>query len=142
MSTMNFQCVSTLTLTAGENLATDLYTILTRDASGRVVKTTAATDVPVGVLAMNTNQAQGKPGDSTDSGVLVAQLQGVVMVKCGGAIAAGNLVQAGAAGVAVDAGGSGLADLGVGEFAIGVALEAGVTNQVIPVLAMLVASNS
>lgn len=142
MTSGTFQCVSTLTLTAGEDLSSDIYAIMTRDASGRVVKASAATDLPVGVLAMNTNQSQTTTGDSTDSGVLVAQLQGVVQVKCGGAVAAGNLVQAGAGGSAVDAGGAGLADLGLNEFAVGYALESGVANQVISVQAMLVASNS
>lgn len=136
------QAVNSLTLVAGENLATDIYKILTRNASGQVVKATAATQIPVGISAMNTNQAQGVAGDSTGNGVTVAQLQGVVLVECAGTIVVGNLVQAGAGGLAVDAGGAGLADLGANEFAIGYAIEAGVIGQIIEVQAMLVASNS
>ena len=85
----NYQAVKVISLPAGEDLTGDYAEIVKLDASGEVVKvTTPATDITVGVLS------ESAPSSATGQGVAVALIGGggVLKVKAGAAIVAGNLL--------------------------------------------------
>lgn len=132
-----YENVKVVNLVAGENLDGDLYEALTIDSDGRVVKTTAATNVIVGVLAED-------PGRTTVDGVdtvPVALLQGIILVKAGASFNAGTIVVshgATTAGTVTAVANTGA--LAADQMGIGIALEAGAAGKIIRVLAMPIAA--
>ena len=122
-----------VTLIAGEDLRGDIAEALKIDAQGRVIKTTAATDVIIGTLAADT------PGDSTGKGVPVAVIGGgVFKMKAGAAITAGQLVVPSATAGRV-AGAADIAALTANQMAVGVALEAASEGDIFSVLVQSIA---
>ena len=84
----NYQAVKVVSLPAGEDLTGDFAEIVKLNASGQVVKVTAVTDVTIGVLS------ESAPSSDTGQGVPVALIGGggILKVKAGGAITAGQLI--------------------------------------------------
>ena len=84
----SYQAIKVVTLPAGEDLTGDYAEIVKINATGQVVKVTAVTDVTVGVLA------ESAPSSATGQGVSVALIAagGVLKMKAGAVIAAGNLI--------------------------------------------------
>ena len=137
------QAGKAVNMIAGEDLNGDLYEALTVNASGQVVKVTAATDVIVGFLAED-------PGRTTAAGtdtvpVAIVGGGGVLNAKAGAAITAGQIVVShGATTVGTVAGVTGLAGLAADIMGAGIALEAATAaGDIIAVLAMpLAGANS
>ena len=128
-----YQSCKVVSLPAGEDLTGDFAEALTVNSSGQVIKTTAATNHIVGALAEN-------PAVST-TGVAVPVAiiggGGILKIKAGGAIAAGQLVVPSATAGRVD----GVPDIGSladDQMAIGVALENAADGDIFSVLAQTI----
>ena len=131
----SYQSCKVVSLPAGEDLTGDFAEALTVNSSGQVIKTTAATNHIVGALAEN-------PAVST-TGVAVPVAiiggGGILKIKAGGAITAGQLVVPSATAGRVD----GVADIGSladDQMAIGVALEDAADGDIFSVLAQTIAA--
>ena len=132
-----YECAKTVTLTAGADLRNAIYEALTVDASGQVVQASATTAHVIGALA-------GNPIGSSDTTGMAVQVAvvgggGVLKIKAGGAITAGQLVVPSATAGRV----SGVADIGSlaeDQMAIGVALEDAADGDVFSVLAQTIAA--
>ena len=131
----SYQSCKVVSLPAGEDLTGDFAEALTVNSSGQVIKTTAATNHIVGALAEN-------PAVST-TGVAVPVAiiggGGILKIKAGGAITAGQLVVPSATAGRVD----GVADIGSladDQMAIGVALENAADGDIFSVLAQTIAA--
>lgn len=129
------QANKVVNLIAGEDLRSDLYEVLAiEDDSdvGKVVKATALNQVIVGVLAENPNADASTDGET----VAVTLLEGVIKVKAGATITAGDLVvvDTGTAG-RVASGGATVGALAADSFSIGVALQSAVDGDIFEVLA-------
>lgn len=120
------QC-TVVNLPAGEDLNGDVYEALKLNSSGRVVKTTAVTDVIVGFLAMD-------PGRTIAAGdevaVAVVGGGGVGLAKAGTAITAGQVIVPDATAGRVAGEAAGVAT----HYPCGVALEAAADGAVFRVL--------
>ncbi len=130
--------VITISMIAGEDLRGDQFEILQVEddgGDGRVIKATAVANTVIGVLNNEPDAAATTDG----SVVSVALLSGIVKVKSGGTVTAGDLVVpdtttgrvvtvANAAALAADS------------MAIGVALETAADGQIFPMLAMPIAA--
>ena len=132
------QSTVAVNLIAGEDLRGDVFELLyIEDDSdvGKVIKTTAVAQTPIGVLAENPNADQTSDGET----VPVILLQGVVPVKAGGTVTAGDiLVPDTTAGRVIGVTGVGsLADNSMG---IGIALVSAVDGDIFEMLAMTVAA--
>lgn len=132
------QNTTAVTLIAGEDLRGDLYEILQieNDSNvGKVIKATAVTNTIIGVLA-----EEPQPDITTDGiGVPVILLSGVVPMKAGASITAGQLIVADATAGRV----AGVANVGAladDSMAIGVALESAADGEIFKVLAMPIAA--
>ena len=130
----NYQSCRTVTLPAGEDLRGDYAEALTINASGQVVKTTAATSVIVGALAE-------EPSVSTTGvavPVAIVGAGGVLKMKAGSAVTAGQLVVPDAEAGRV-AGVADISSLAADQMAVGVALEAAADGDIFSVLAQTIA---
>ena len=130
-----FESTKAVNLIAGESLSGDIYEVLAveNDAGvGKVVKATATNQAIVGVLAESVDATTGADGET----VPVVLLQGVVWMKAGGNITAGDLliVDTGAPGRVVS-GGANVGALAADVFSPGIALESAVDGDIFPVLA-------
>lgn len=113
----------------------DFGKVVTMDSAARtVVLAAAATETPVGILG----SAPAALGDV----VPIIPLNGAIgKVKCGGAVAVGDLLVAAADGEVVD-GGANVGALAADVVAVGIALEAGVDQQIIEAQLMLITSST
>lgn len=132
------QATRSVNLIAGEDLRGDLYEILQIENDGgvgKVVKATAVANTVIGILA------EDPRADVTTDGlsVPVALLEGVVKVKAGATITAGQLIVPDATAGRV-AGVTGAAALAADSMAIGIALESAVDGDIFRVLAMSIAA--
>jgi len=132
------QSTKAVSLTAGEDLRGDLFEILTIENDsdvGKVIKATAVTDTVIGILAEEPNP------DATSDGVAVTVmlLDGIVPMKAGAAITAGQLIVPDATAGRV-AGVTGVGALAADSMAIGVALESAADGDIFKVLAMPIAA--
>lgn len=135
---MSYESTTAVNLIAGEDLRGDVFELLKfeNDAGvAKVVKTTAVTDTAIGVLGENPRS------DATTDGqtVPVVLLGGVVMMKAGAAITAGNLVIPHTTAGTV----SGVANSGalpVDCMAVGVALRTAAVGDIFDVLALPIAA--
>ncbi len=121
-------------LPAGEDLTGDVAEALTVNASGQVVKISAATDVIVGALAEEPSAATV----GTNVKVTLVGGGGKLEMKAGAAITTGNLIVASATSGRV-AGVADIAALAANQMAVGIALEAATAGDVFEVLAMTIA---
>jgi hypothetical protein len=133
-----YESAKAVNLIAGEDLRGDVYQLLyIEDDSdvGKVVKTTAVTQTPVGILGENPN------GESSTDGVTVpvVLLQGVVKIMAGGAVTAGDLIVPDATpGLVI--GVTGVGALAADSMAIGVALTSAADGDIFSMLAMPIAA--
>lgn len=131
-----YENVTTVSLIAGEDLRGDLGSLLHIEndgGTGKVIKTTLATQAPVGVLAENPFANLDTDGTS----VPVTILNSVVKMVAGGSITAGQLIVAdtGVAGRVL--GIANIAAIPAGGAAVGTALESAVDGDVFKVLAQI-----
>lgn len=132
------QSTKAVNLIAGEDLRGDLYELLyvEDDADvGKVIKTTAVTQTAIGILAEEPRT------DVTTDGLIVpvALLEGVVQIKAGGTVTAGNLLVPDVTpGRVIGVAGAGA--LAVDSMAVGVALESAVDGDIFEMLAMPIAA--
>lgn len=127
-------------LLAGESLAGDIYELvyIENDGNvGKVIKTTAVTQTPVGVLAESVDAVTGADGRV----VPVMLLQGVVPVKAGGSVTAGQLLVADVTPGRV-IGVANQAALVADSVAVGVALVSAVDGDIFPMLAQVMTSST
>lgn len=99
---------------------TNLYLIVKLNSSSQVAKSTAATDKHVGVL-------QNNPKSGSTANVLARNASGVGKVVAGGTIAVGDYLTSNASSQAI-------ATTTGNDEVIGIALEAGVSGQIISYL--------
>ena len=130
----NYQGAKVVTLPAGEDLTGDFAEIVKLNASGQVVKVTAVTDVTIGVLS------ESAPSSATGQGVAVALIGGggVLKMKAGGAITAGQLIIPHGTDGRVN-GIASIAALAANQMAFGIALSAAANGEIFSVLAMPIA---
>lgn len=132
-----FQAAKAVNMVAGENLNGDLYEALKIDSDGRVIKCTAAADVIVGVLGED-------PGRTTVDGVdtvPVILLQGVILVKVGATVTAGQIaVSHGATTPGTFTAVANTGALAVDQMGFGVFLEGGAAGAIVRMLAMPIAA--
>ena len=131
----NYQAVKVVTLPAGEDLTGDYAEIVKINATGQIVKVTAVTDVTVGVLA------ESAPSSATGQGVPVALIGGggILKMKAGAAIVAGNLIVP----HTTDGRVAGIANIGalvVDQMAFGIALSTAAVGEIFSVLVMPIAA--
>lgn len=122
-----YEGVTTVNLVAGEDLRDSKNLLLYVNTEGRVIKTTTNTDIAIGILAENPSSVD----DTTGFSVPVVMLGGIVKIKAGHEVAAGNFVIASTTipGHVNDA-----STLAAGIFSLGIALEAAVDGDVINVV--------
>jgi hypothetical protein len=136
---MAYQKIETVSLTAGADLRTPgLYSLLTIENDGgvaKVIAATAPTQTPIGILA-----EQPDAGLSTDGLVVpVAMLKGIVPMRAGGTITAGNLIVAHTVAGRV-VGVANVAALAADTIAVGVAMTSAVDGDVFDVFAQIMTS--
>lgn len=134
------QSTKAVNLIAGEDLRGDFAELLTMENDSdvaKVIKTTLPTQTPVGILGENPN-----PDISTDGlTVPVVLLQGVVKVKAGGSVTAGQLLVADTdAGRVV--GVASQAALAADTVSVGVALESAADGEIFEMLAQIMTSST
>lgn len=131
-----YQNAKAVNLIAGEDLRGDLYEILKFEDDSdvaKVIKATAVTDTVIGVLA-----EEPRTDATTDGEVVPVAIiggGGVLQMKCGATVTAGQLVVPDTTAGRI-AGVANAGALAVDSMAIGVALTSGVDGDVIDVLAM------
>lgn len=133
-----YESVTIVNLIAGEDLRGDVYELLyveNDSGVGKVIKTTAVTQTPIGVLAENPS------ADASTDGVTVpvALLQGVVLMKAGAAITAGYIVVPDTTTGRV-AGVANSGALAADSMGVGIALVTAADGDIFPVLAMPIAA--
>ncbi len=131
----SYESAKAVNMIAGEDLRDDLYELLQIEDDGgvgKVIKATAVTQVVVGILAENPRS------DLTTDGIVVpvVLLQGIVKVKAGGTVTAGDavIVDAGTPGRAVTA--ANIAAMAADSMAIGIALETVADGEIFEMLAV------
>ena len=134
----SFEATKAVNLIAGEDLRSDVYELLQFEDDGgvaKVIKTTAVTNTPIGILGENPDAA------ATTDGVMVpvVLLQGKVSVKAGATITAGQLIVPDTTAGRV-AGVANVGALAVDSMAIGVALESAVDGDIFDMFAMPIAA--
>lgn len=120
---------TTISLVPGEDLTEALNCVVTVDTDGNVVKPTDALAPIVGVVAMNADRATGA------TAIPVTLLKGIITLKAGGAISAGDLLVAEAATGKV-LGVTGIAATTADTFIVGTALMDAVEDDVFSAVAM------
>lgn len=134
------QSTVAVNLIAGEDLRGDLHELLyiENDSDvGKVIKTTAVTQNPIGVLAEEPRSDVTTDGET----VSVMLLQGVVPMKAGGSVTAGQLVVADVTAGRV-IGVANQAALVADSVAVGVALESAADGEIFNVLAQVMTSST
>ncbi len=132
------QSTRAVSMIAGQDLRGDLHEILQiEDDSGvgKVIKATAVANTVIGVLAENPDGAATTDGET----VPVILLHGVVKMKAGATITAGQLIVPDATAGRV-AGVANAAALAADSMAIGVAMESAVDGDIFEVLSMPIAA--
>lgn len=134
----SYESAKAVTLTAGEDLRGDLYELLQFENDGgvaKVIKTTAVANTAIGILA-----EEPRTDVSTDGlGVTVMLLDGIVPMKAGGSVTAGQLIVPDTdAGRVVGVANAGA--LAADSMAVGVALESASDGEIFQVLAMPIAA--
>lgn len=133
-----YENVELVTLIAGEDLRGDLYEILQFENDSnvaKVIKATAVTNTVIGVLAEEPRSDVSTDGYS----VSVALLKGIVKVKAGAAITAGQLIVPDTTTGRV-AGVANVGALAADSMAIGVALVSAADGDIFSMLAMPIAA--
>ena len=92
-----YQGIKTISLPRGETLVGDYGEVVKLNASGQVVKVTAVTDTPIGIVAESDTTPPagvGKITPEVGSPVSIVDLQagGIALVKAGAAITANHFV--------------------------------------------------
>ena len=131
----NYQSCKVVSLPAGEDLTGDFAEVVTINSSGQVVKTTSATDQIIGALAENPASA------STGIAVPVALVGGggVLKMKAGGTITAGQLIVPDGTTNGTVAGVANIGALADDQMAVGIALSGAVSGDIFSILAQTVA---
>ena len=132
------QATRAVNLIAGEDLRGDLHEILQFENDtgvAKVIKATAVTDTVIGVLAEDPDGTATTDGET----VPVVMLEGVVKMKAGATIAAGQLIVPDATAGRV-AGVANVGALAADSMAIGVALQSAVDGDIFEVFAMPIAA--
>ncbi len=132
------QATRAVNMIAGEDLRGDLHEILQiEDDSnvGKVIKATAVANTVIGVLAENPDSVATTDGEI----VPVVLLQGIVKVKAGATITAGQLIVPDTTAGRV-AGVANAAALAADSMAIGVALQSAVDGDIFEMLSMPIAA--
>lgn len=115
----------TITLPAGENLDGDIYETVKINSSGGVIKTTATTDLAIGVLAEN-------PGPTVAGDIVTVAVfggGGILKAKAAEAITAGEIIAPSDTAGRVD-GHPGLSSLVDNRLGLGVATQSAVAGEV------------
>ncbi len=131
----SFESARAVNLIAGEDLRGDLYELLQIEDDGgvgKVIKATAVTQVVVGILGEEPRSDATTDGET----VPVVMLQGIVKVKAGGTVTAGDLVtvDGGTPGRAVTV--ADIAGMVADSMAIGIALTTAVDGEIFEMFAM------
>lgn len=138
----NTKSATIVSMLAGESLDGDIYEILTVENDGgvaKVVKSTAATQVIVGVLAEDLGSTLAADGKVVP--VYTIAHGGIIPMKAGHAVTAGEIaVSYGATTPGTIDGVANLGALGVDQMGIGIILESGVAGDIVSVLAMPIAA--
>lgn len=132
------QSTKAVNLIAGEDLRGDVYEILQVENDGgvgKVIKATAVTDTVIGILAEEPRTDATTDGET----VPVVVLEGVVKVKAGATITAGNIIVPDVTAGRV-AGVANVGALAVDSMGIGVALESAVDGDIFEMFAMTIAA--
>lgn len=132
------QSTTAVNMIAGEDLRGDVYELLQVENDGdvgKVIKTTAVTNTPIGVLAEEPRTDATTDGET----VPVVLLQGVVKMKAGATITAGQLIVPDVTAGRV-AGVANVGALAADSMAVGVAMESAVDGDIFEVLAMPIAA--
>jgi hypothetical protein len=134
----SFESAVAVNLIAGEDLRGDLHEILQFEndsGEAKVIKATAVTDTVVGILGEEPRTDADTDGET----VPVVLLQGVVKVKAGATITAGELIVPDVTAGRV----TGVANVGAladDSMAIGIALKSAVDGEIFSMLAMPIAA--
>jgi hypothetical protein len=134
----SFENIQSVNMIAGEDLRGDLHEILQiEDDSdvGKVIKATAVANTVIGMLGEDPDSAATTDGQN----VPVVLLQGIVTVKAGATITAGQLIVPDVTAGRV-AGVANAAALAADSMAIGVALESAVDGDIFRMLAQTIAA--
>ncbi len=131
----SFESARAVNMIAGEDLRSDVYELLQiEDDSGvgKVIKATAVTQVVVGILGENPRTDLTTDGLS----VPVVMLEGIVKVKAGGTVTAGDVVvvDGGTPGRAVTV--ADIAAMVADSMGIGIAMETVADGEIFSMLAM------
>ena len=132
------QSTKVVNLIAGQDLRGDFGELLQIENDGgvgKVIKTTGVTNTPVGILAEEPDTAATTDGEI----VPVALLEGVVKVKAGATITAGQIIVPDSTPGRV-AGVANVGALAADSMGIGIALESAVDGDIFEVLAMTIAA--
>jgi hypothetical protein len=132
--------VKTVPLIAGQDLRGDLWEILQVENDsgvGKVIKATGVTNTIIGVLAEEPRSDVSTDGYTVPVALIAAG--GILLMKAGASITAGQLIVADATAGRV-AGVTGVGSLADDSMAIGIALESAADGDVFPVLAMPIAA--
>ncbi len=132
------QATKAVNMIAGEDLRGDVFEILQiEDDSnvGKVIKATAVANTVIGILAEDPDGTATTDGET----VPVVLLQGIVKVKAGATITAGQLIVPDTTAGRV-AGVANAAALAADSMAIGVALQSAVDGDIFEMLAMSIAA--
>lgn len=136
-----YQAPKLVNLIAGEALTADVYEIVTMENDGgvaKVIKASAVTETVVGVIAENLDATNGADGETVS--VALISGGGVLYMKAGAAITAGDLVVADSTAGRVASGGANVAALVADAFAFGIALNTAADGDIFPVLVMPISS--
>ena len=137
---MSYESTQAVTLIAGEDLRGDVFELLQFENDGgvaKVIKTTAVTDSPIGILAEEPDAAATTDGQAVP--VVMVGSGGRAMVKAGATITAGQLIDRDVTAGRV-AGVANVGALAADSMAIGVALESAVDGDIFEVLLQVVAA--
>ncbi len=136
----SFQHVKAVDLIAGQDLRGDVFELLQFEDDSdvaKVIKTTAVTDTPVGILAEEPRTDATTDGENVP--VVVIAAGGIAKVKAGATITAGQLIVPDTTAGRV-AGVANVGALAVDSMAIGVALESAVDGDIFRILLMPIAA--
>jgi len=137
---MSYESTRAVTLIAGEDLRSDIYELLQFENDGgvaKVIKTTAVTDTPIGILAENPRSDVTTDGEAV--AVVMIGAVGRAMLKAGATITAGQLIVPDTTAGRV-AGVANVGALAADSMAVGVALESAVDGDIFEVLIMPIAA--
>ncbi len=126
------EATKAVNLPAGADLSakTDIFSILTVNNVGRVIKATDPDQLPVGILA------ESAPVSTVGYNVpvILVNAGGIAVVRADGTVAAGKMVGGSDTSMKAGRAKQSAATLASGDHAIGIALEAAVDGQIFSVL--------